>query len=865
MAERRSWWWVLLLAALVGGCGQVEENGTPAAPEDPPERLGDRIDVSLADLLGKPRSELAALADEWTARARAQETARRDRRLAVGLLPDARFPLIVPVLREARFSPEAGFSLPPYVAEGTKDSPLALHLARYGDDEAARKLVDPADAEAVRQIDACRYGRSYPLEWSRLVGLMLHEGQLRLAAGEPEAATELVVLHRQLKEVLDPKAAAGPLGAALLPGGRQALTLGVPAWRGSKRTALLADDVEAALTAWGKVPAPTLAVPAGAGRADMARLLRSPGQGHVIPALSTLRGLDLLDLPLPPEGAEAVLALFDASDRLSEVLATYRPGVASIYPTPRDLASALERPGDGGKDDKTPGLLSHSYSVGDFTCEAVIASRGHPVGAFARFAAGKARSDALPRDFGIVHLDRSFEQNRARLAPDQAGRTVRTERPAVLAKVKNLLRGVALTQVILERAGDQDATARVLFRYANDGETPPLHQMALNLWASGGPARITGHENENGGFMAVVWEDDRTRLTLRLPYASGQAIELEAEDAGTDPGRRAADAAAFDRQERKARLAAGAPVTRLPRHLDHEGLQLGMTRAQALQALPRGENVVKQNVAGGVMALTLGEAPKGSPYVARQTFVRFGSDDKVAELRTRYGDGASGGNAGQAVLNALKQRYGVPAELSATWARVWDDLPARKPAAALYRWQDDLSVLTCQRDAGGVEVTLRDASAPDADAAAILPPPEFLPRGPAGEVRLGATREEVLRAAGNKPQVLADGALVLAPHAPAPYDTLLVWLQGDRVTQIVARYAQAAPPKAPAAKLSQLLTEAWGRDARALGWPAWQDVREGQGPQGLGWQDEHTRVRLFWQESENGPPRLYAEWKELGK
>ena len=129
----------------------------------------------------------------------------------------------MPVLREAHFSAEAGLSLPPYVAEGARDSELALHLARYGDDEAARKLVDPADDEARQHIDACRCGRTYPAEWTRLMGLMLHVAHVRLAQGEADAATELVMLHRDLKAVLDPKAAAGPLGAALLPPGRQAL------------------------------------------------------------------------------------------------------------------------------------------------------------------------------------------------------------------------------------------------------------------------------------------------------------------------------------------------------------------------------------------------------------------------------------------------------------------------------------------------------------------------------------------------------------------------------------------------------------------------------------------------------------------
>ena len=70
-------------------------------------------------------------------------------------------------------------------------------------------------------------------------------------------------------------------------------------------------------------------------------------------------------------------------------------------------------------------------------------------------------------------------------------------------------------------------------------------------------------------------------------------------------------------------------------------------------------------------------------------------------------------------------------------------------------------------------------------------------RGPAGELALGTSREEVLRAAGGKPQVLADGALLVTPReAATPYDALLVYLDGDRVSRIVARQAQTAPPKA---------------------------------------------------------------------
>jgi len=865
MVARRWWWLALAIVALVGGCGQVEEDAPPPAPpEDPPERLGSSIDVSLSDLLSKPRSDLAALADEWAARAQVQEQARRDRRVLFEFLPDARFPLVVPVLREAHFSPEAGLSLPPYIAEGTKDSEFALHLARYGDQEAARQVVDPADAETRRRIDACRYERNYPVEWTRLVGLMLHVAQMRLAGGEIEGATELILLHRQLRDVLDARAGQGPLGAVLLPPGRQVLGQAVRAWKAARRTTLLAEDVENALADWGDVPAATLPLKPGAARADVARLLRSPGQGHVIPALATQRGLDLLDLPLPPEGVQAVVAVFDAADRLGELLVIYRPGVATLYPGPRDLAYLLEQRGRTGEDRKAPGLLIRTYPLGDFTCEALVVSRGNPVGALARFAAGRSGAATLPRDFGAVHLDRGFEQNRVRLAPEHAGTRVGTERPALLKEAGSLLRGVAPARVAVERAGPTDATARVSFNYVGNGGTVPLHETALRLWAEGGPAQITGQEDENGGHLILVWNDARTRITLRMPYADGQTVDLDAEDvSGTDPARRAVEAAAFDRQERQARLKAGTALTRLPRHLNFEGVQLGSTRAQVLQALPRGESVAKQTVPGGLMVTFIGEPAKGAPHVARQSFIRFDDKDRAVELRTRYGGGTTGSNWSQALLNGLKRRCGAPAERPGTWTALWADLPPRKPAATLYRWQDDLAILTCQRDAWGLEVTLRDAAGSDPDGVVALPVLEFLPRGPGGEVALGTAREALLRTAGEKPGTLADGALVLTPRGAGPYDTLMVWLDGDRVTRVVARYAQAAPPRARPAQLAQLLTEAWGRDGRGLGWPMRQDVVEGQAVQGLGWHDERTRVRLFWQESENGPPRLYGEWKEV--
>jgi hypothetical protein len=866
MLQRRLWWSVLLVAACAAGCGDQVEESAPKVPPPgdppPPERLGKSIDTSLSDLLGKPRSELAAMADDWTTRARVQEQARREGRLEFSLLPEARFPLVVPVLREASFAPGFGLSLPPYVAVGTADSEFALHLARYGDDDAARMMVAAGDEAALRRIGESRCGRSYPVEWTRLVGLMQHVAQVRVAQGEPEAATELVQLHRQLKGLLDPKAAAGPLGAALLPPGRQVLAQGAAAWRGAEHTAQLAGDIDAALAEWGEAPALTLAVTPGARRAEVGRTLRRPGKARVIVAPDPARAIDLLDLPFSSEGAQTVIVSFDGSDGLNKVLVTYRPGVAPIYPTPRTLAVEFEVRGVSGKDVKAPGLVGRAYPCGNFTCEAVIVSRGNPIGAFARFDAGPCTAATLPRDFGGANLDRGFEQNRLRLVPEQVGTTVRTDRPAALAQIKSPLVRVKPTLAVVERAGEQDVTGRVRLRFAGEGGTT-LQEAALSLWAAGGTAAISGQEDESGGHLILSWEDGRTRLTLRWPYTTGEAMELDAEDmSGADVSRRAADAAVFDRRERQARLDAGTPLKRLPRYLDYATVQLGASEAAVQQGLPRGESVTKLKVPDGVMVLFTGEGSQKTTHIARQSLVRFGPNGKVAELRTRYAEGPSGANWMQALLTGLTRRHGVPAEGPGPWAQLWPDLPARKPAATLYRWQDDVSVMTCQRDAWGLELTLRDASGPD-PAAESLAAPEYLPRGPAGDLALGATREEVMRAAGAKPQTLADGALVLAPRTSSLYDSLLVWFDGDRVTRVVARYTQAAPPKAKALDLTKQMSEAWGRDARAFGWPARMDVPEGQGLQGLGWHDGRTRVRLFWQEAENGPQRMYAEWKDL--
>src|SRR5262249_5186425 len=152
----------LVLGALLG-CGSSEPAPTgpaqgvgsdPGRNEEADKTVEATLDHSPAELLAKPRAELAALADEALVALLEQERKHYEGQRLSWALPTRRLPRAVPVGRQAVYSAGAGFSLPPYLAEGAKDTDLALHLARFGDAEAAHKLVDPSDADAVRRIDA---------------------------------------------------------------------------------------------------------------------------------------------------------------------------------------------------------------------------------------------------------------------------------------------------------------------------------------------------------------------------------------------------------------------------------------------------------------------------------------------------------------------------------------------------------------------------------------------------------------------------------------------------------------------------------------------------------------------------------------
>ncbi|HZY85912.1 MAG TPA: hypothetical protein VFE78_13840 [Gemmataceae bacterium] len=846
---RTHWLRGCVLLALVGlaGCSRTTPD---AAPEDTETRLGDKIDVSLADWLKLSRAELAKKAEETAVTVAKQQEWARTHEHAVELLPQLHPGASVPVFQEAKFS-AAGLSLPPYLKEGSPDAAAALHLARFGDHEAAVKLGAPAD-----RLEALRAERNYPVEWTRLVGLTLLSAQYKLAGGGregPDGATELVCLHRQLREVLGPKAAAGPLGATLLPFGRRALTLAAAAWQDPKQNkTALAKDLEGALAGWGNAPEPAPALRPGASQAEVTALFGAPAEGRAVSVdgAAVRRVLDLLALPLPVEEVGAVVAFLGEKGELAELLVTYKPRAGELFPEPANLALHLADHGIAGQDAPgSAGVRRQTYAAGGLSYDIARVSRGKALGALVRVAPAGAGAPAAsfsrdPRDFGAVHFDGTFEQVRVNLDPQQGGQTVLVDAKDALARITQPVAKHAPVAAGLKREAGQNLLESLTLRWADDLNHDAVSALLRPLWAAYGNARFEGGEDDTGGFLVWTWEDAKTRVKLRVPFDE-KSPELVVADARGPAAlaARAEEAARFDKEYRAARLKAGKPLTRLARSfpsindMPFEAVALGTPRAEALAALPRSQSIRHTALADGVSLLFAGES--GSKLAARQMFVRFGPDDRVAEVRVRYQDSP-------ALLAWLQRKpQGKAEKVASPWAGLWPDLPAQKPAPARYRWADDRTELTYDRDGGGVaEVVLRDATA-----GAGLSPLHFCGRGVEG-CGVGDFRADVLKRWGvSTPRTAAGGAEVLGPPAGSPYDLLLVWSEGGKVTRVIARY-----------KTRSTLQQAWARDIDHLGCVCRRDGKFGQVLEAYGWHDDATRVRTFVQDTEKGP-QMFTEWR----
>jgi hypothetical protein len=189
-------------------------------------------------------------------------------------------------------------------------------------------------------------------------------------------------------------------------------------------------------------------------------------------------------------------------------------------------------------------------------------------------------------------------------------------------------------------------------------------------------------------------------------------------------------------------------------------------------------------------------------------------------------------------------------------------LPEKKPVASLGTWQDDLTVMTCQTDAASAEVVLRDWPAAKGTPP-TLGPLQSLPRGPEG-CGLGEGREQLLQRWTIKKPEIVDGAMILRPAAGGRYDALLVYFDDDKVSRILARHALPAKhaPTQPS-QMATALTEVWGRDLATLGWPRRQDAYDKGTLTGMGWHDDRSQIWLYWQDTAQGPPRIFTEWKDV--
>jgi hypothetical protein len=792
--------------AMLVGCG----GSAPVVTE------GDLVpcsDVSLKALLEKPRAELAELATELEQKIQRQDQLRLAGQLKFALLSQTRLPLAPPIWRKARFSAERGFSVPPYLADRLKDTPLALHLARHGDSEAALLLAEPSDQAAVSKL---KLERNYPLEWTRLAGLLLHHAQFTLATDNLEGGKQLLALHLELRALLPPAARQGALGQALLPRGLDTLEQASQAWKQSGRD-LLAQQANAFLVNLDAAPAWRWPLPTS--RSELGQT--GSGPGTAVPA--PLRALDLLALPVPHDHLDSCWTFFDADHQAREVLLAYRTTQVD-YEQPTQWVPRLD-------------MLAQAKP----TVYATLTPGNPYVGGVIQIRLGDAPPVTLPRDFGAVHLDRTFEQNRRWFAWKQRGTSIVVKDAKALAEVRQPLAG--LSQAALQRAPDVDLLAQVRFSYPASPKDS-LASVARPLWEKFGAGQL-----HVGNGLTLAWDDGRTRYVLSLPNSKDQPIKVDVSDSsGADIAQRLSSAKARDLVDRQTRLANGRPLARLPRTVDP--LTLGMKRTEVERMLPGGASALRRDIPQGFMAVYPGQAKTGSDAVLRMIFARFDDAGQLAELRIRYAD-HPGNKPGtlRKKLDALQVAHG-PGEVASVESAWSVDLPARKGAAgSRHVWHDDGTLLTCTVEGGGLEIAMRDCplSHPEGEP---LPSLQFLPRGPEG-IGLGTRRSDLLAQGGTS----HEGALLLKMNAGSPYDTALVWFQKEKATRIIARHRVAAA-KEPVKHLQ----EAWRREVRSLGWP-WRQDLAGAVPQSWTTHDALTRYRLFWEEDNQGT-FLFSEWRE---
>jgi hypothetical protein len=856
---------VVLLAvlALVGCRRQVATH-----VEKRENRLSKTTDVDVAAWLKLSRPELVKIIDEWTTTLENDRQAVRHSHDATDLLPRLCPPVRFPVFQEAVYSSDAGFSLPPYLKPGKTDAAVALHLARFGDCEAALKLVPPADEQLKKQVEELRYEKNYPIEWSRLVGLVLSESQLKLAGGDIPAASRLVLVHKQLRDLLDARAAKGPLGEVLLSSGRRALSLAAKAWHEpARKMEPLAEDVDAALVEWGSTTGPMPALRPGATWETIAATVAQPLKGKVIcirKREELARALDLMAYPIPTDALTALTVFLDKQDRLAEIQFTYRSKIEDVYPGPAHLAYHLEEHGATPKSRSVEAsLYQQSYVAGGLSFEAWRTNRSNALGGWVRVRdADKPLKSMRAHDLrvvGPIDLERGFEANRLALSPGRPGPSVILTEGAALKKLGEGLSLPVPAGAVMRRESAHDLLAEVRLSWPAEQAARALEGLLPALWSAFGNAEMSAAEETKGAFLAFTWKDDRTQAQLVLPFDDKEAILTIRDRRSKDSlVQREADARKREESERKARLAAGKPDVRLPRSpgtvndFSLEGLKLGQSKSEAEAVLPTGKSCRRKDFADGVSVVVLSEPLRGSAYWARQIVLRY-AEDKLSEVRLRYQEVGGTRHKGESLLEQLSAgKAGAPEPIPPSWNGLWTGVPRPGKLVAV-RWQDDLTIRTYQRDAGGSEVILTDRTV---DPGKSQGPLAFVTAGVKG-CRVGDAKE-VVHAALKQPVALSGGADVHRQPANSPYEMILVWYAGGKVSRLVAVYRLR--PGTKEEDVTAALGKAWGQDAAGLGALRRQEGERGRVLGSYFWHDDLTRVEAFVQNDDQGP-RLMMEWR----
>src|SRR5262249_50538962 len=270
-----------------------------------------------------------------------------------------------------------------------------------------------------------------------------------------------------------------------------------------------------------------------------------------------------------------------------------------------------------------------------------------------------------------------------------------------------------------------------------------------------------------------------------------------------------------------------------------ETLELGRTKKEAhaiLSLIPESRLIPLPD--GGYNLLVGGAAPQGAPFWPRQVFVRFDRGERVVEIRVRYQDGGPGTKDRPGLLDLLKRTNRQPEKIAATWMGLWTDL-GPTPVPAHFRWLDDRTVVTYQRDAGGSEVIVRDCRK-DSPYGVELAPLSFCSGGVAGCKLRGARADGVQRLQQDKPTMEGD-AVLLPPPVGTPYDVVLVYFENDKATRIIAQYRKPMT----GSDASDAIQTAWGDNIDQLGTVRRQDAPRPPALQSWSWHDDQTRVRLF--------------------